>query len=301
MRLLIKILLAGALILLLPTFGYSQTTDNHRLSWFAKPDSGSRFQRFYFYWGYNRATFARSDIHFSGREYDFTLFDVVAKDRPSKFNFKLYFGPTTITIPQYDWRFGFFLTRHFALSVGVDHIKYVVVNDQTVRMSGVVSEDVSKRYAGTYLQRPIRITDDFVRYEHTDGLNLVNLDLEYHLPVVQLAHSKIALHLLTGLGGIWVVPRTDAHVFGYGLNNHFHLAGYSLSGKAGLRLYVLKRLFLMAETKVGYITLPDILLRNEQSERANQNILFWEKMGAVGFDFNFSHRHKHKVPSAGLR
>jgi len=77
------------------------------------------------------------------------------------------------------------------------------------------------------------------------------------------------------------VPRTDARVFGRGLNNNFHLAGYSLAGKAGFRLYVLKRLFLIAETKAGYITLPDILLRNEQPERANQNI-FLGKNGCSG-------------------
>lgn len=293
MRLCAAGILAGALLFLLPTCVSAQNAAVHRLSWFAKPDSGSHFQRFFFYWGYNRTSFARSDIHFSGREYDFTLFDVAAKDRPSKFSFKTYFSPTSITIPQYDYRFGFFLTRHFALSVGIDHLKYVVVNDQTVLMSGVISADVSPRYAGSYLQRPIRLTDKFVRFEHTDGLNLVNLELEYHLPIIQLTHSPLALQLHTGLGGIWVVPRTDAQVFGYGLNNHFHLAGYSLAGKAGLRLYVGKRLFLMAETKAGYITLPDILLRNEQPERASQNILFWEKMAAVGFNFNFSRRHRH--------
>ena len=159
-------------------------------------------------------------------------------------------------------------------------------------MSGVISPRASIKYAGSYLQRPIRVTRDFLLFEHTDGLNLANIDLEYHLPVVQLAHSNVALHVMTGLGGIWVIPRTDAHVFGIGLNNRFHLAGYSLAGKAGLRLYVLKRLFLMTETKVGYITLPDILLRNEQPQRANQNIFFWEKMGAIGFDFNFSHKKR---------
>ncbi len=292
MRLFAKAMITGCLLLLLPAFAHTQTTAGHRFSWFAAPDPNARLQRFFFYWGYNRATFAKSDIHFSGPDYDFTLFDVVAKDRPTKFNFKTYFSPTTLSIPQYDYRFGFFLTRHFALSLGVDHLKYVVVNDQTVRMSGVISERASKKYAGSYLQRPIRLSDDFLRYEHTDGLNLVNLDLEYHLPVLQLAHTNLALHLMTGIGGIWVVPRTDAHVFGYGLNNKFHLAGYSLAGKAGLRLYVLKRVFLMMETKVGYVTLPDILLRNALPQRANQNIFFWEKTGAVGVDFNFSHRHK---------
>ncbi len=290
MRVFPELLVVCCLILWLPTCASSQNSDGRTLSWFSKADSGSRYQRFYFYWGYNRATFARSDIHFAGREYDFTLYDVEATDRPTKFNFKTYFSPTTISIPQYNYRLGFFLTRRVALSVGVDHLKYVVVNDQTVRMSGVIDEQVSHRYAGSYLRRPIRLSDNFVRFEHTDGLNLVNLDLEYHLPVLRLARPYLALHVMAGLGGVCVVARTDAHVFGYGLNNKFHLAGYSLAGKTGLRLYVLKRLFLMAETKVGYLTLPNILLRNEQPERADQNIFFWEKMGAVGFDFNFGHR-----------
>lgn len=279
--------------MLLPTLAFSQNAAGQRLSWFPKVDLTTGFQRFYFYWGYNRATFSKSDIHFSGLEYDFTLFNVAAKDRPTKFSVKTYFGPTTISIPQYDYRLGFFLTRHFAISVGVDHLKYVVVNEQTVQMSGIVSEQASPQYAGTYLRRPVRLTEDFLRFEHTDGLNLANLDLEYHLRVLQWTRPHLALHLLAGLGGIWVVPRTDVHVFGHGLNNKFHLAGYSLAGKLGLRLYVLKRLFLMAETKAGYITLPDILLYNEQPERANQNIFFWEKMGAVGFDFNLGRHNKH--------
>ncbi len=292
MRVFARVLLAGSLFLFSTEFAYTQTTGGHRFSWFVQPPPGSRFQRFFFYWGYNRARFARSDIHFSGPDYDFTLFNVEARDRPTKFSFKTYFSPTTLSIPQYDYRFGFFLTRRFALSIGVDHLKYVVVKNQTALISGVISERASHQYAGSYLQRPIRLADGLVRFEHTDGLNLVNLDLEYHLPVLQFTRPGLALHLVTGLGGIWVVPRTDVHVFGYGLNNRFHLAGYSLAGKAGLRLYMLKRLFLVAETKVGYITLPDILLHNEQAQRAHQNIFFWEKMLALGVDFNFSHRHK---------
>ena len=137
MRFFANILLVGGLFFLLPQTASSQNpAAGHRFSWFAQPDSGSRFQRFFFYWGYNRATFAKSDIHFSGPDYDFTLFDVVAKDRPTKFNFKTYFSPTSITIPQYDYRFGFFLTRHFAISIGMDHMKYVVTNDQTVAHVG---------------------------------------------------------------------------------------------------------------------------------------------------------------------
>ena len=36
---------------------------------------------FYFYWGWNVSWYGKSDINFKGKDYDFTLFDVRAKDR----------------------------------------------------------------------------------------------------------------------------------------------------------------------------------------------------------------------------
>jgi len=37
--------------------------------------------RFYFFWGYNRGYFTRSDLHLNGNNYDFTLHNIVATDR----------------------------------------------------------------------------------------------------------------------------------------------------------------------------------------------------------------------------
>lgn len=54
---------------------------------------------FYFYWGWNRATHTKSDIHFTGNDYDFTLNDVVAKDRQSPWDPAIYLNPANLTIP----------------------------------------------------------------------------------------------------------------------------------------------------------------------------------------------------------
>lgn len=40
-------------------------------------------RKFYFYWGYNGSSFLQSNIHFGGPDYDFTVLDAVAHDRPS--------------------------------------------------------------------------------------------------------------------------------------------------------------------------------------------------------------------------
>src|SRR5436190_1568174 len=57
--------------------------------------------RLYFYWGYNRSFFSHSDIHFSGPGYNFTIYDVLATDRPTKFSAAAYLNPAHITVPQY--------------------------------------------------------------------------------------------------------------------------------------------------------------------------------------------------------
>lgn len=245
---------------------------------------------FYFYWGYNRASFSTTNLHFTGPNYDFTLYDVTARDRPTKFTLDDYFHPAKIWIPQYAYRLGYHLNPRWAVSFGLDHMKYVADADQKVRMSGVVTEAASQKYAGTYLNQEVSLQEDLLRFEHTDGLNLVTLDAEYKRPVYTHPSKCFAVEWLLGAGGIWSVTRTDVRVFGDGLNNDFHVAGYALAGKTGLKFYFFKRLFLLAETKLGYATLPSVLIKNSAPEIADHNFLFWEKIGAVGFNFYLKKR-----------
>ena len=67
---------------------------------FAADHSGQWF----FLWGYNRAAYDESDIHFRGNDYDFILKDVKADDYPSRFRWKYVFPD--VTIPQTNIRFG---------------------------------------------------------------------------------------------------------------------------------------------------------------------------------------------------
>lgn len=60
------------------------------------------------YWGWNRAAFTNSDIRFKGADYNFTLENVVAHDRPSPLSLD-YINPGTISIPQFNFRLGYFV------------------------------------------------------------------------------------------------------------------------------------------------------------------------------------------------
>jgi hypothetical protein len=103
-------------------------------------------------------------------------------------------------------------------------MKYVIDSNQRSTISGVISAEASEKYAGEYLQDPVTVTTDFVKFEHTDGLNLVSLDLEYTLPIIDFFQTKLRIELNAGAGVAMMIPRTDVRVFGYGLNNNFHLA-----------------------------------------------------------------------------
>ncbi len=233
----------------------------------------------YFYWGYNRAIFSQSNIYLKGPGYAFTVYDATAHDRPTKFG-SVYFRPTTITIPQYVARVGHFLTNSLHVSVGIDHMKYVVDDDQRVAVSGVVDASASSKYAGSYLFDTLALTADLLRFEHTDGLNLVSLDIAYLLPIQ--TRNRLKLGWNSGLGGVWMATRTDSRVFGEGINNNFHVSGFSFHGHTGPRLDIGRHLFCLFEARGGFATLPWVQLRNWKPYSAEHNFFFLEYYGAVG-------------------
>lgn len=255
--------------------------------WFPKEPEELNKGRFYFYWGYNRARFTKSTIHFSSPNYDFTIFDAIADDRPSPFSFDQYFNPTKATIPQYNYRFGYRITQNWGVSAGIDHMKYVLRQGQKVRFSGVISEDISPKYAGAFLNETIIIEPDFLKYEHSDGLNLVTLDFEYLFHIIKSPNDKFKLKLNTGIGGIWVVTKTKINILGEGIDNDFHVAGFALSGKIGPRFEFWNRFFISPEFKSGYMAVPDVLIENAAPKKANQTIIFFEYYAVVGAMFRF--------------
>lgn len=244
---------------------------------------------FFFYWGYNRSFYSKTNLHFNGPNYDFTVYDLEATDRPTKFG-ATYFKPSSLTVPQYNVRLGYFITDRFAISAGMDHMKYVVKQNQMTRISGVITENASEKYAGSYLNEPIQLTEDLLKFEHTDGFNLASLDFEYLLPIGYLFNKRLAFQWNFGVGGIWIITKTDVRVMGDGLDNDFHIAGYTMTAKSGPRMEFKNRLFLAAEFKGGYASLPSVLIKNEAPEIGDHNLTFLEYYVVVGINFGTKKR-----------
>jgi hypothetical protein len=251
----------------------------------------SRKGDFYFHWGYNHSWYGKSDIKFTGPGYDFTLKDVVANDRQSKLSWD-YLNPGLISVPQYNIRAGYFIKDNYSVSIGWDHMKYVVDIPQTVAITGYIGDQISTpsvptgAYAGTYTGQMIDVKADMLLYEHTDGFNYANIEIERYDDIWVAPSRESSLTLETGLGGGMVVPRTDAHLFGQGRNNHWTVAGYGVSVKAGLKFYINKGLYLQNTTKLGATNLKTIhTTGRDDLDKASQKINYVENFFAIGYQF----------------
>ncbi len=266
---------------------------------FSQQKYAGRKGEFYVNWGYNQASFAKSDIYFKGKGYEFTLFDVVAHDRPSHYHLKEYLNLNKLTIPQYNLRIGYFLNSHWSLSIGSDHMKYVMDNDQFAQISGNISALVSDpeiivnpKYVGSYNKIPFQINStDFLVFEHTDGFNYAHFELDNYNKLWLAKNKKIGIDYLFGVGAGLLIPRTDAHLFGIGRNHYWNIAGFGLSGKAGLRFDLSKHFYLQTDLKAGFTDLSDIKTTGRKSDFAQQKIWFFERYIAFGYKFG---RHRLK-------
>lgn len=225
--------------------------------------------RFYIYGGWNRGFFTTSDIHFSGQNYDFTLQNVVAHDRQTPFAFDPYFHPMKFTIPQTNMRVGYFFASHYNVSFGIDHMKYVMDQNQSVKMTGHI-QDTQTQYDGVYDNQNMVLTDDFLRYEHTNGLNYVNAEVCRFDEIFRFDKIKSAFAITEGVGVGGLVPRTDTKLLNYARHDEFHLSGYGVSAKVGLNLTLFRYFMLQSEVKGGFIHLPDVLTTYSDTDKASQ-------------------------------
>lgn len=243
-------------------------------------------------WGWNKAIFSKSDIHFKGSNYDFTLHKVVAKDRQSPFGYDPYFKLSEITIPQYDFRIGLFIKNNWQLSIGTDHMKYEMKQNQDVIIDGTITNS-GTIYDGNYNGQTIQIKDNFLTFEHTDGLNYVNCEVRRMDNLYNFKKLKktkwlnIDVNGIAGLGVGVLLPRTNTHLLNNNRYDQFHLAGYGLAPMAGLNLTFYQYFFIQGELKAGYINMPDIRTTEFKSDKASQHFFFFQQNISFGFKYRF--------------
>ena len=234
-------------------------------------------------WGGNRDKFSHSDIHFFGKDYNFVINDAVAHDKPMGWHTN-YINPSKMTIPQTNFKLGYFITDKYSVSIGVDHMKYVMTQNQIANITGVI--DGNSPFNGSYANTPTVMTEEFLKFEHTDGLNYVYTevarqdDISHWLGIKNT--DKIQVNINEGFGLGFLYPKTNTTLMGKERHDDFHVSGYGTSIKAGLNFTFFKYFTIEGGLKGGYINMPDIRTTKSTSDHASQHFFFFEKIISFG-------------------
>ncbi len=236
----------------------------------------------FFFWGWNRSDFTTSDIHFKGNGYDFTLHNVTAKDRPSALSWD-YVDPKAWSKPQFNLRLGYFIKDNLAIVVATDHMKYVMDQDQTAEITGSITDPT---YSSMVQNGKINLTDErFLTFEHTDGLNYVNVGVEKYKSL--LNNEKVDILWSYGAGAGVMFPKSNVKLFGNERSDRFHVAGFGTDLRTNINFIFWERWMARVEGKVGYINMPDVKTTlNNKPDKASHDFYFGQINFGIGYVFN---------------
>ncbi len=273
------------LIFFVGSFVFGQNSNDENTEIGSKKPFGKKGTMFVF-WGWNRAAFSKSDIHFKGNGYDFILHNVVAHDRPSDLSWD-YINPKEVSIPQFNFRYGYFIKDNLAIVIAQDHMKYVMDQNQTVDITGNISDPV---YANMVQNGKINLADEkFLTFEHTDGLNYVNAGVEKYKNISSKEKVEILWAYGGGLGVMF--PKSNVKLFGNERSDRFHVAGFGADVRTNINFIFWKRLMARVEAKFGYINMPDVKTTlNNKPDKASHDFVFGQINFGVGYVFNIKNK-----------
>lgn len=244
--------------------------------------------QFYLMWGYTKAAYSKSNIHIVNRsntyypetgryhDYDFTIYDAQAKDRP---DFKGIKDPVNVTIPQFVARIGYYFNnkKDLGIEVNYDHTKYIVTDYQNVRVKGT--------FNGVAVDKDtILDPNNFVHFEHSDGANFLMLNLLKRWKFYEPSRRFNAGFVVKPGAGI-VLPRTDVTIYGTRLNNNWHIAGWIVGVEAGLRVEFLKHGIFEFMGKGAFANYTKSLVLGKGNGQANHHFFAGQLTMTLGLGF----------------
>ncbi len=202
---------------------------------------------FYLTWGYNAESYTRSDVHVSQPEigYEYTMHNVRGHDfngwDKGIFNQEL-------TIPQYSYRIGWMFDkkRGMGVEINFDHTKYIISEDQTVRVTGQLGDGRSVDTA-VYFDR-----SNGFRYYLNNGANFFLINFVKQLPVWESRRGNLRLDVLGKAGIGPVVPHVENTLFGKANDPHFQIGGWNVGLEVDAQVTALNRVFLEGGIKGDY-------------------------------------------------
>jgi hypothetical protein len=149
-----------------------------------------------------------------------------------------------------------------------------------VKITGRINNTGTK-YDGNYQNDDILLADDFLLFEHTDGLNFLNVEVrrfDNHY-----ANKWFQFNTEFGAGVGLLVPKTNCTLLTNPRHDKFNTAGYGIDLVGALNVTFFKYVFLQTEMKGGFIHMPDIRTTQFKSDKASQHFFFGQYNVVLGF------------------
>jgi hypothetical protein len=207
--------------------------------------TGSPFtSRMYFAWGYNKDYYSKSSIKISQPELgnNYELKNISGNDKVGWD--KLFQRP--LTIPQYNYRFGFFLKKNpsIGFEFSFDHTKYQLTPGQNAHLIGTVN--------GQSVDTNIIIQDSVFFWKLNNGANFFCFNVMKRYYIAGTKNGKIKLFNIFKAGIGPTVPHVENTLMGHKNKPHFQFGGWNAALEATYRLEVTNFLYIDLSNKVDY-------------------------------------------------
>lgn len=241
------------------------------------------------HWGYNRSYYSKSDINFIGSGYNFTIGGCQAEDRPEEFSFNNYFNIKNLTVPQFNLRIGYVFKHNWAISLGYDHLKYVLKDKIPYTLTGQINPGVDEEtnWSGYYLNEPILTEEATFHYENTNGLNYIRAEISR---IDQWYREKksawFGFSSLLGFGAGTILSFNDFTFAGQKSVQTTSLSGLAASAHADLRFEFLRHFYIQPGASVGYMLQNNVKTRpGDYNAIASHHFGYLEYHVVVGWLF----------------
>ncbi|TAL61257.1 MAG: hypothetical protein EPN85_05230 [Bacteroidetes bacterium] len=227
---------------------------------------------FYFSWGYNKEWYTTNNIRINqpslGNDYRFVK--VKGVDKPG-WNTGVF--NKALTIPQYNYRLGYYINDRWAVELNFDHTKYQVP-DQALHITGI--------YQGRNIDSTFLRTKDNLTYQLNNGANFFLFNAVRRINILGNDSARVKMNLLLKGGIGFVLPHVENKIMGQDNKSGFQYAGLDAGTETGVQITFYNRFYLEFTNKAVYAMYRNL---NIYEGRAKQNLTSYELILSAGVWF----------------
>ena len=169
-----------------------------------------------------------------------------------------------LSVPQFNFRIGYLYKHHWAISLGYDHMKYVLRHNIPYTLTGQINPGVDNttNWSGYYLNEPINTEESTFHYENTNGLNYIRAEISRIDQWYREKNSAwFGLSSILGFGAGTILSFNDFTFGGVKTVKTSSLSGLAASGHVDVRFEFFKHFYIQPGASAGYMLQNNVKTR----------------------------------------